>query len=444
VRWLRTRRVDFVLVWSGQHYDYELSQVFFEQLSLPEPDANLGIKSGSNCGQTAKVMVKLKKAFVQFKPSLVVAEGDTNTVCATALAAMKSEIPFAHVESGLRSFDRTMPEEINRIVSDSCSELLFAPTSIAVMNLVHEGVPLRKIRLTGNTVVDVVKENKKVANRAAAPLMRELDVRPLEYLLVTFHRRENIDDPSRLLDLANVLHLLGKKFKIVFPVHPHTRLKLQMSGMLKNLQDIDGIDLIPPIGYFEFLGLLSNSVAVLTDSGGVQEEALTLRIPTVTLRHNTERPETVALGANVLAGTNPEHVYKMTEMQIRKHLKIKSDLSAKPNPIGDGKAGERISREIERVIETGIEIEASDTKEDPYILYALVDSKLLSRKMNRNTEILASYDHNGVSNEASAVPDFDKNLGTRSLEGKRVLVRIPHKILTKFYNRGTSRSGEAS
>jgi UDP-N-acetylglucosamine 2-epimerase (non-hydrolysing) len=337
-----------------------------------------------------------------------------------------------------------MPEEINRIVSDSCSELLFAPTEIAVMNLVHEGIPSRKIRLTGNTIVDVVKENKGVASKAALPLMKELKVKSMEYLLVTFHRKENVDNPDRLLDLVKAMCLLGKKFKIVFPVHPHTRLNLQNSGALKTLEDIKGFDIIPPIGYFEFLGLLSNSLAVLTDSGGVQEEALTMGIPTVTMRHNTERPETVALGVNVLAGTNPVQVYRITEMQIRRHQKIRDALLGRSNPIGDGRAGERISKEIKRAIETGIEIEASDTKEDPYILYALLDRKLLFRRVNRRAEVLASYDQNGVSSEACAVPHFGKNLETSSLENGKVLVRIPRKILYRFYRPKTSKSGEVS
>lgn len=442
VKWLKRLKVDFVFVWSGQHYDYELSQVFFEQLGLPKPDANLGIRSGSNCLQTAKGLVRLEKAITSLRPSIVIAEGDTNTVCATALASIKSEIPFGHVEAGLRSFDRTMPEEINRTVSDSCSELLFAPTEIAVMNLVHEGIPLRKIRLTGNTIVDVVEENKRFSEKAACHLMEELNVKPMGYLLVTFHRRENVGIPDRLLDFVNAVRLLGKKFKVIFPVHPYTRMNLKKSGVLKKLEEVNGVSLIPPIGYFEFLGLLLNSMAVLTDSGGVQEEALTLGVPTITMRHNTERPETVALGVNVLVGTNPDNICKATELQIRRRQEIRDVLSRVPNPIGDGKASERISREIKCAIETGIEIESSDTRDDPCMAYSILDPKLLFQKINISAEIFALYDHNGISNGAFAGPNFDNSLEKRILESEKVLVRVSRRVLTDLNMNLKQKSGE--
>ena len=234
-------------------------------------------------------------------------------------------MPFAHVEAGLRSYDRTMPEEVNRIVADSCSELLFAPTELAVANLMHEGIPLRKVHLTGNTVVDVVIEYKEKAKRRSIELLEELKINPYEYLLITLHRQENTDVSSNLLSIIKAVPVLSERYEIVFPIHPRTQSKLKAGGMLNTLKRRGKLAVIPPQGYFEFLGLLSNSLTVLTNSGGVQEEALTLGVPTVTLRCNTERPETVLYGINVLAGTEPEAIVKLTENQVQRSEEIREN-----------------------------------------------------------------------------------------------------------------------
>jgi len=421
IKWLQKLQVNMIFVWSGQHYDYELSRVFLEQLGLPEPDVNLNIGSGSNCKQTAKAMIRLEKTFTQYSPSLVVAEGDTNTVAASALTAIKIQVPFAHVEAGLRSYDRTMPEEINRVVADSCSELLFAPTELGVMNLTHEGIPLRKIHLTGNTIVDVVTEYKDVARERAAELLTELNIGSHEYLLITFHRQENTDNLSRLLDLIKALSLLSEKYNIIFPMHPRTKNELRRVDILETLEGKKNLTLTSPMGYFEFLGLLSHSLAVLTDSGGVQEEAFTLGVPTVTLRYNTERPETLLYGINVLAGTEPESIYQLAEDQVHKFEEIRNNSKNKPNPFGDGDAARRIAVAIKSALETGIKVEASDTVDDPNIIYALVSPKQLS-KINHGFEILTRYDQAGYS---KAIFNH-KNL--RVTNGK-ILVRIPSKTL---------------
>lgn len=424
LEWLRRLKVDTVFVWSGQHYDYELSRVFFEELGLPEPDENLNVRSGTHAGQTAKIMVRLERVIVDYEPSLVVAEGDTNTVLAAALTAIKIHVPFAHVEAGLRSYDRTMPEEINRIVADSCSELLFTPTELAVMNLTHEGVPIRKIHLTGNTIVDVVIEHKEKARRRGSELLEELNIGSGRYILLTLHRQENTDNLSHLLNIIEALSLLGERRKIIFPIHPRTKNKLQGRRLYETLKRKENLMLISPLGYFEFLGLLLHSLVVLTDSGGVQEEALTLGIPTVTLRYNTERPETVQCGMNVLAGTEPESVSKLTEDQIQKFEELRNNLKVKPNPFGDGTAGRRIAVRIKDAVEAGIKVEASETRHDPYIVYGLINSKQLG-SIDNSFEILGTYNQAGYP---QLTPRHNDPIATNS----RILVRAPLKEMMRI------------
>jgi len=387
-------KLDAIFIWSGQHYDYELSRVFFEELNVPEPDSNLNIRSGSHAEQTAMAMIEIEKAVNHYHPSIVVAEGDTNTVAATALAAIKDQVPFAHVEAGLRSYDKTMPEEVNRIVADSLSELLFAPTKLAVMNLCHEGIPSRKIHLTGNTVVDVITKHKGMIREKSKELLEELGIRSREYLLVTLHRQENINNTHRLKSIIEALIVLSKMYKIVFTLHPRTKKKLQTLGSFGFLKGNENLMLIPPLGYIEFVGLLMNSLTVITDSGGVQEEALTLSIPTVTVRYNTERPETVFYGVNVLAGTETKAICELTIAQIQKRGEIEDAMKSKSNPFGDGNAGRRIAVTIKDVLETEIKVESSDTRLDPYISYALIDSKHLE-DVDDSFEVVATYNEAG-------------------------------------------------
>lgn len=421
IEWLQRFGVDRIFAWSGQHYDYELSKIFFEQLDLPEPDINVDVRSGSHSRQTAKAMIRMEETITKQKPSLVVAEGDTNTVAAAALTASKSCVPFAHVEAGLRSYDRRMPEETNRIVADSLSELLFAPTELAVLNLTHEGIPLRKIHLTGNTVVDVVLKHKDTAGRTGKELLNELKIGSGEYLLLTLHRQENTNSLSRLSNIIEALSRLSGRYKVVFPMHPRTKNKLRSTGMYGALKRKHNLILTPPVGYFEFLGLLMHSLVVLTDSGGVQEEALTLGVPTVTLRYNTERPETVLYGLNVVAGTEPESVCELTEGQIQKSEELRSAVKTKPNPLGDGKAGRRIATAIKNAVEEGIEVETSDTRHDPYIVCTLINSDQLNqlRNIDDTFEILAIYNRAGYS-----------QLPPENKDGK-ILVRAPLKAIKK-------------
>jgi len=386
---LERLRLDHVFVWSGQHYDYELSRVFFEQLGLPEPNEDLDVRSGTHAEQTAKVMIGLEKMIDKYKPSVVVAEGDTNTVVATALAATKKLIPFAHVEAGLRSWDRTMPEEVNRVIADAVAEIHFAPTELAAVNLTHEGIPVKKIHITGNTIVDVVYKYREVANAEGEKLLSKLNIEPFSYILITIHRQENTDSSERLQNIVKALIELSKNYTIIFPIHPRTLNKLKEYGLWDKLQ-LKNIHVLKPLGYFQFLGLLMKSLTVLTDSGGVQEEACTLKIPTITLRYNTERPETVIIGINKVVGVDAKDVVDASLKTIESRDEILRKTKSLPNPLGDGSAGLRIARALKTYIDKGLEIPSFNGRISypVYILKPYVDN----HEMNK---VIAMYDNHG-------------------------------------------------
>jgi len=365
---LEHRDIDYMFVWSGQHYDYEMGRVFIEELKLPEPDFDLGVGSGSHAIQTAKAMIGIEEAIRRYTPDIVAALGDTNTVMAAALSTVKSLVPFAHIEAGLRSWNESMPEEVNRRVADHVAQLLFTPSLIATLNVLAEGIPLPRTFLTGNTIVDVLLEALRTAEKhgeLASTL--KLD-RPC--ILVTVHRQENIESSSRLSSIVRALVKLASEYLLVVPLHPRTRKKLQDLGLFYELESRSNIRLTRPLGYFEFLYLLKNALVVLTDSGGVQEEAFTLKIPTITLRYNTERPETVLLGCNVLAGTDEETIVEYTRRMIEIREQLRSKLGNTPNPYGDGKAAQRIASIISNYAGSGFSIEEPDLRETPYIIYA--------------------------------------------------------------------------
>jgi UDP-N-acetylglucosamine 2-epimerase (non-hydrolysing) len=431
-RWLKKFGLDFLFVWSGQHYSYTLSEVFFKELELPVPDINLDIRSGSHSNQTAKAMIGLEDFFSRIDSSLIIAEGDTNTVLASALTANKCQIPFAHVEAGLRSYDKTMPEEINRIIADSCSEVLFAPTDLSFQNLVHEGISNKKIWLTGNTIVDVVKQYGAIVKENAMKVLDELKIEPKEFLLLTLHRQESTDILSRFKDLISAICSLSERYKVVFPIHPRTKNKLETLGLINNLKNKKNLMIIPPLGYFKFLGLMSNCLTVLTDSGGVQEEAVTLGVPTVTLRYNTERPESVLCGFNVLAGTIPKSIIQKTDEQIKRYDDIKNSIKIGINPFGDGNSGKKIASILKNLVNSGIKVETTDTTKDPYIVYVLVDLEKLRTfdfKNLKNCEILAIYDSQGCS----VGSEFRNNQDLESKdESHKVLVRVPLTLAKKL------------
>jgi UDP-N-acetylglucosamine 2-epimerase (non-hydrolysing) len=370
MEWLDRLGVKYVFVWSGQHYDYELSEIFFEELRTPKPHIKLNVGSGSHAEQTAKIMMALEKQIKKIKPSIIIAEGDTNTVVASSLTSLKCQTPFAHVEAGLRSWNIIMPEEVNRKVADAIATIHFAPTKLAVVNLLFEGISPKNVYLTGNTIVDMVNKFKDLIMKKSEALLSEYGLHNNNYILVTLHRAENTDNPQRLGNILKALAELSQQYDVIFPMHPRTKNRIIDQGLEKYLQKVK---IIKPLGYIEFLSLLANCGVVLTDSGGVQEEAFILRIPTVTLRYNTERPETTIHGLNRLAGAETEPIVKLTLHQINCAKKMKS-LEVE-NLLGDGHAGERIAKILRELSEKGITLEEPDLRETPVITYALLNNE---------------------------------------------------------------------
>ena len=332
IRECQKRRLNFFILHTNQHYSANLDKVFFKELELPQAKYNLKVKSESHGAQTGEMLMKTEKVLMKEKPDIVLAEGDTNTVLAGALAAVKLNIKIGHVEAGLRSYFREMPEEINRILTDHCSDFLFAPTKKAKDILLGEGINQKKIFVVGNTIVDAVYQSLKLAKKKSK-ILRKLNLKKENYFLVTAHRQENVDKKERLRGILEGLKLIHKEFKlpVIYPIHPRTR---KMIAKFK-LPVPRGIELVDPVGFLDFLQLEANAKLVLTDSGGVQEETCILRVPCVTLRDNTERPETVWVGGNILAGADPKRIKQAAGKMLKKPKKWK-------NPFGDGWSGKRI------------------------------------------------------------------------------------------------------
>ncbi|MGB9940827.1 non-hydrolyzing UDP-N-acetylglucosamine 2-epimerase [Methanosarcina sp.] len=323
--------IDYYIIHTGQHYSYEMDRIFFEQLKLPQVKYNIEAGSGKHGEQTGKMLSKIEEILLKDIPEVVLVQGDTNTVLAGALAASKLHIKVGHVESGLRSFDRNMPEEINRIIADHISDYLFAPTEISKQYLLNEGVPEEKIFVTGNTIVDAAYQNLEIANKSAN-ILKELGLSQKKYFVATAHRAENVDDRIRLGGILTGLRQIYKEFDfpIIFSAHPRTVKMIKEFGF----EVPEGTVLIEPLGYLEFLQLESKARLILTDSGGVQEESCILKVPCVTLRENTERPETVEVNANLIAGTGEKIIHCVRKMMNSKIEWI--------NPYGNGNASKLI------------------------------------------------------------------------------------------------------
>jgi UDP-N-acetylglucosamine 2-epimerase (non-hydrolysing)/UDP-GlcNAc3NAcA epimerase len=315
-----------LLVHTGQHYDDELSQVFFEELGIPAPDRELGAGSGSNTQQTARILAALEPVLAELRPSLALVYGDTNSTLAGALAAAQASIPVGHVEAGMRSFDRTMPEELNRVLTDHASDLLLCSTQTAIDNLAREGVR-GEGHLVGDVMADVSLAFREIAAERST-IVADLGLEPGAYLAVTAHRAGNVDDPARLEALVALLEALPGP--VAFPVHPRTRARLEAAGLLDRLA---GLTLAPPLGYLDFLELARNARAILTDSGGVQKEAYLLGVPCVTLRDTTEWVETVDAGWNVLVDLDREAALAALERRPP---------ALRPELYGGGHAAERV------------------------------------------------------------------------------------------------------
>ena len=352
---------DALLVHTGQHYDANMSDVFFSDLNMPAPDTFLGIGSGTHAEQTAKVMIEMEKLLTEEKPDLVMVAGDVNSTLAAAIVAAKAQIPLGHIESGLRSFDRSMPEEINRIVADEFSTFCFVTEPSGLENLKNEGIPSERVFYVGNTMIDSLVAHRNAAILRFSEIATKYGIEEKEYALVTLHRPSNVDDKDNLTLLVDLFenmaarigssgsqpepHAQAKSLSyqsvrrnhIIFPVHPRTRKKMEEFGLTERVTSNTSLALIDPVGYLDFLALQDAATIVLTDSGGVQEETTALGTPCLTLRENTERPCTISVGTNVMTGLDTDMILRLAERAFAGEWK-----SASIPELWDGKASERI------------------------------------------------------------------------------------------------------
>ena len=324
-----------ILVHTGQHYDEKLSDIFFRQMGIPEPHVNLEVGSGSHAAQTAEILKRIEPVLIDRQPDLVLVVGDVNSTIAVSLAAVKLGIPVAHVEAGLRSFDRTMPEEINRVLTDAIADYLFVTEEDAIDHLLKEGRPREAIHFVGNVMIDSLRHFLPIAQQSAIgdDLQLKKNGAWSRFAVLTLHRPSNVDSTEKLAELLGAIDSIAADLPVIFPVHPRTQQRLAQAGIRRRPE----LRLIPPVGYLDFLCLLSKAALVLTDSGGIQEETTALGVPCLTLRENTERPITISQGTNLLVGTDPAKIVAAA----------KSALSGtgKPSripPLWDGQAAPRI------------------------------------------------------------------------------------------------------
>lgn len=328
-----------LLVHTGQHYDKNMSDSFFVDLNIPDPDYHLGVGGGSQAEQTAKIMIEFEKVCIKELPDLVLVVGDVNSTIAAALVAKKLGIKVAHVEAGLRSFDRTMPEEINRIITDSISDFLFITEQSGMDNLEKEGIPKEKVFFVGNVMIDCLINNlEKIKSLETS---KKMGLKDKEFGIVTLHRPSNVDNSGALESILKSIEKIQESTPLIWPIHPRTKNNIEKFGLKQKVDNFKNVKLTEPLGYLEFISLVINSKMVLTDSGGIQEETTFLGVPCITLRENTERPVTVTSGTNILVGTNKEKLFNAinTIQKINKK-------NATP-PLWDGKASERIVRILE-------------------------------------------------------------------------------------------------
>lgn len=315
------RRSCFVvkLVHTGQHYDFQMSEIFFRHLGIPQPDIYLEVGSGSHAGQTAKIMTAFEKVVLSEKPHLVMVVGDVNSTLACSLVAAKLNIKVAHVEAGLRSFDREMPEEINRLVTDSIADYLFVSEPSGLVNLRREGVDKKKIFFVGNVMIDSLLANQDKIDKS--PVLKQFSLSPQTYAVLTLHRPSNVDSRRSLTQIYGIMAAISQKIKIVYPIHPRTRKTMETQGFLKKFESLNNVILTPPLGYVDFVHLVKNARFVLTDSGGIQEETTVLKVPCLTMRENTERPVTIQQGTNYLVGRDKKKILACVQVAIRKGSK---------------------------------------------------------------------------------------------------------------------------
>ncbi len=331
-----TGRIETTIVHTGQHYDEQMSKLFFVDLGIPRPDVNLEVGSASHTVQTAEVMRRIEPVLLERPPDWVVVVGDVNSTLAAALTAGKLGIRVAHVEAGLRSFDRTMPEEINRLLTDALSDLLFVSEPSGLENLQREGVPDEKVHFVGNVMIDTLVMFRDKAEQST--ILGDMELEPGRYAVVTLHRPSNVDEPAAFGSILEAFEQIARDIPIVFPMHPRTRKNLARSGLADRMESIAGLRTPEPLGYLDFVKLMADSALVMTDSGGIQEESTILGVPCLTIRRNTERPITITQGTNCLAP--PEASAILEAYADRMALKV--DPQRRPK-LWDGRAAERIA-----------------------------------------------------------------------------------------------------
>ena len=329
-----------LLVHTGQHYDENMSKFFFDELGIPRPDINLEVGSDSHAVQTAEIMKRFEPVVLDYRPDYVLVVGDVNSTIACGLVAVKLGVKLIHVEAGLRSFDRTMPEEINRLLTDSISDLLFVTEQFGIDNLQKEGVNSDKVHFVGNVMIDTLMANREKAQKS--DVLERLGLSSEGYAVITLHRPSNVDDIERFGEIITAFEEISKEMKLVFPIHPRTRDNIKGSELEGKVEAMDNLLLVEPMGYLDFLCLMSNAALVLTDSGGIQEETTILGVPCMTLRKSTERPVTITEGTNRLVHITAEDILK----NYREIMNNKDSYSASVPKFWDGKAAQRIARII--------------------------------------------------------------------------------------------------
>lgn len=332
-----------VLLHTGQHYDYNMSESFFKELDIPEPDVYLGVGSDTHGKQVARIMTKFDDFCNKQNPDIVLVVGDVNSTMACSLVAVKRHIRVAHVEAGIRSWDRSMPEEVNRIVTDSVADILLPPSKDAVNNLINEGHNSKNIHLVGNIMIDTLLKNQPKILQSK--VLNTLEINSKDFALLTLHRPSNVDDENNLLNIIESLEVIQKELQIVFPIHPRTKKMIENFGLLGRIQNANNIILTDPLGYFDFGKLVFDAKFVMTDSGGIQEETTVYGIPCITIRENTERPITIQQGTNELAGPNKEKIIDFAGQILMDRWKK----GAIPE-LWDGKTAERIVNVFENLM----------------------------------------------------------------------------------------------
>ena len=362
------RDIEQVVIHTGQHYDEEMSDNFFKDLEIPTPDYNIHVGSGTHGKQTGLMMKGIEEVLLVEKPDIVLVQGDTNAVLAGALVASKLHIAIGHVEAGLRSFDMTMPEELNRRVADVATTMYFIPTEQSAINLLAEGFSHKNLFITGNTVVDACFRHLEIAKKRGFEdeSLEGLDIDNLDNILtLTMHRAENVDVKERVVNIIDALKELSD-MNIIFPIHPRTKNTLENFGLFEELNNLSHVHIIKPLGYLDFLLLTSKSTLILTDSGGLQEEAITLNVPALTLRYNTERPETVAAGGNILVGSDKDSILENAR-KILSDEEFADKMKNAINPYGQGDSAKSTVDAIEDYYSRGLlNIEAPEDIMDSF------------------------------------------------------------------------------